>query len=111
MAAYRKKVGGANKEPWRVRRQAENQALLIAYLKAHPCVDCKESDPVVLTFDHVRGKKSFHVANMLASGRNWKTILAEIEKCDVRCFNCHMRRTAKQRGWRKMLEEAPEMQS
>jgi len=102
MKAYRKRLGGATHEPWRIRRLAENRALLLAYLQKHPCVDCSEDDPVVLTFDHVRGQKSFHVANMLASARNWASIFAEIQKCDVRCFNCHMRRTAKQRGWKKL---------
>ena len=104
IAAYRKRLGGAHKEPWRIRRQAENLDHLTTYLRNHPCADCGEPDPVVLTFDHVRGEKKYHIANMLASGRPWQKILAEIEKCDVRCFNCHMRRTASQRGWRKALK-------
>jgi hypothetical protein len=31
----------------------------------------------------------------------WSRVLLEIEKCDVRCANCHRRRTAQQYGWRK----------
>jgi hypothetical protein len=63
------------------------------YLSTHPCVDCGESDPIVLTFDHVRGEKSNDIANMIGAGRVLETIAAEIEKCEVRCFNCHAIRT------------------
>jgi hypothetical protein len=31
----------------------------------------------------------------------WRRVLVEIEKCDVRCANCHRKRTAQQFGWRK----------
>jgi hypothetical protein len=65
---------------------------LIEFLADHPCVDCSESDPIVLEFDH-RGDKLFNISNGLRD-RNWQTVLAEMEKCDVVCANCHRRRTA-----------------
>jgi hypothetical protein len=73
------------------------------YLRTHACVDCGESDPLVLDFDHRDGVQKLEtVAFLRARGRRdeW---LAEIEKCDVRCSNCHHRRTAKQFGWTKLL--------
>jgi len=29
----------------------------------------------------------------------WGTILKEINKCVVRCANCHLRKTAQEEGW------------
>jgi hypothetical protein len=77
----------------RVARQ--RQALLLEILRGHPCADCGETDPLVLEFDHL-SDKAFNVCSGLAD-RNWETILAEIEKCEVVCANCHRRRTARRR--------------
>tara|TARA_R110000824_G_scaffold78261_1_gene197681 strand:+ start:72 stop:434 length:363 start_codon:yes stop_codon:yes gene_type:complete len=53
------------------------------------CVDCGESNPIVLEFDHVRGKKKMCVSNMISQSYSFKTIQEEIDKCEVRCANCH----------------------
>lgn len=67
------------------------------YLLAHPCVDCRESDIRCLEFDHRDpSTKVCAVSKMISDQRAWPDILAEIEKCDVRCANCHRRRTAEQ---------------
>ena len=68
------------------------------YFESYPCIDCGESDPVVLEFDHVRGVKAGNLSRMVRE-RPWPVILAEIEKCDVRCANCYRRRTARHQGW------------
>ena len=75
----------------------ENQQKIIAYLKQHPCVDCGETDIVVLQFDHVRGKKRTEIGKMISY--SWESILIEIAKCEVRCANDHLRKTAKQQGF------------
>lgn len=73
-----------------------NLLLLWEYLEKHPCVDCGETDPIVLEFDHVKDKK-YNVANMMKL--SWETISAEVSKCVVRCANCHRRKTATEFGW------------
>ena len=77
-----------------------NTALLLDYLLKHPCLDCGESNPLVLEFDHVRGIKIKDVSRMIQEKWSWKAIEAEIAKCVVRCANCHRRKTAYQQNWR-----------
>ena len=85
-------------------RRAETRRNLIEYLLVHPCIDCGEADIVVLEFDH-RGEKTADVSTY-ANGRTWNTVLKEIEKCDVRCANCHRRETAR-RTWSKRRGSRP----
>lgn len=83
-----------NVQRWKARYRLEIRAKLIQYLRAHPCVDCGETDIRVLEFDHIRGEKEYGIAGTLRQGYSWDTILQEIAKCEVRCANCHARRTA-----------------
>ena len=73
---------------------------VVEYLKEHPCVDCGEDDPIVLQFDHVRGIKKDCIGRMVSGAYAWATISREIDKCEVRCANCHCRKTAKERNWK-----------
>ena len=74
------------------------QKFVFEYLLEHSCVDCGETDPIVLEFDHVRGEKIATIS-YLVSVCNIEKIREEIEKCEVRCANCHRRRTAEVGGW------------
>jgi len=90
----KKQAAASNKK----RREA-HRAMVLAYLQTHPCVDCGESDPVVLEFDHRNpSEKSFCIGQGVAQTWRQEVIEAEIAKCDVRCANCHRRRTARQRA-------------
>lgn len=73
------------------------RTLVRAYLREHSCVDCGESDLRVLEFDHVRGKNA-EISILVSTGQRWAVISAEIAKCEVRCANCHRRRTVRQIG-------------
>lgn len=66
-------------------------------------MDCGENDPIVLDFDHIdENDKSYSISDMLKQRFAWSKIELEIKKCEVRCANCHRRRTAKQFAWYKL---------
>ena len=103
MPTYHHEHYSANKERYIEASHQRKTALalertirLIEFFETHPCVDCGETDPIVLEFDHLRDK-SFSVAQQLTN-RSWEDIAAEMEKCEVVCANCHRRRTATRRG-------------
>lgn len=107
-AAYRRTHYLANKPDYIRRavvqvnaRRDENRREVMVYLASHPCVDCGIQNPVVLEFDHRdRMQKLTEVSRLIVS-RRWPRVLAEIEKCDVRCINCHRRKTGREFGWAK----------
>jgi hypothetical protein len=59
------------------------------YKKSHPCVDCGNPDFRVLEFDHVTNDKEIDISQTISAGWSEVRILSEIEKCEVRCANCH----------------------
>ena len=76
---------------------------VLQYLQEHPCVDCGEDDVVVLEFDH-RGDKENLISQLMFNG-TLTTVQKEVAKCDVRCANCHRRKTAKDFSWWKHLAQ------
>lgn len=61
------------------------------------CADCGyNAHAEALDFDHVRGEKSFTISE--CTGKGYDKLLAEVEKCDVVCANCHRVRTKERRG-------------
>lgn len=81
-------------------RRQRTRDWLLEYLKTHPCVDCGETDLVVLEFDHVKGVKSFQIGDAISKGINLKRVQDEVGKCEVRCANCHRIKTYKEAGFR-----------
>lgn len=91
---------------WTSSRKIKNRKLAWEYLRKNPCVDCGECDPIVLEFDHIRGEKRLAVSAMI-EGYSWEEVQREIDKCVVRCANCHRRKTAKERKHYAYLELQP----
>ena len=88
-------------------RTAANREQLRTYLQAHPCIDCGETDLRVLDFDHRDRALKRGVVSRMVFRVSWKRLQQEIELCDVRCANCHRRRTAQQLGyWSALPDEA-----
>lgn len=73
------------------------------YLETHSCVDCGESRLACLDLDHVRDKKA-PVSKLVAAGYSIPTVQKELDKCEVRCANCHRVKTAREQGWWKCDE-------
>ena len=90
-------------EQYRERKRKNKAALLLRtrtiiynHLSTHPCVDCGEKEIVKLSFDHVRGKKEFNISDALRRNYSVEKLEFEIDKCDIRCHNCHFTKTAYQ---------------
>jgi hypothetical protein len=75
-----------------------NRQFIYDYLKANHCVDCGETNPIVLEFDHKDPDlKLFNLGD--SKSYSLDKIKNEITKCDVVCANCHRVRTAKTYNW------------
>jgi hypothetical protein len=67
------------------------------YLTTHNCVDCGEKDILVLEFDHKdRNSKVGDINTIIKTYGSLKKVKDEISKCDIRCANCHRRKTARE---------------
>lgn len=75
-----------------------NREIIQGVLLNSRCVDCHTRDHIVLQFDHRDpALKAFNISQ--AQHVHPRALLDEIAKCDIRCANCHVRRTAVQFNW------------
>ena len=96
----------------KLHRKRVSYRMIIEHYFSKGCVDCGEKDVRVLEFDHVRGvKRRFKnrrgegVAYLVRCGYAWPSIKKEIDKCEVRCCNCHKLKTFKQFNYLKDLQD------
>ena len=66
----------------------------MGYLRGAMCLDCGESDLVVLDFDHI-GPKRGTVISLALQEHSIDSLMQEIDECAVRCANCHRRQTVR----------------
>lgn len=78
-----------------------NKQFVVDHLKLNCCIDCGESDIVLLDFDHIDTSTKISSVSDLIRGGSMERLETEMSKCEVRCVSCHRRRTAKQFNWYK----------
>lgn len=72
--------------------EARNMAHMRDTMVRSGCVDCGVDDLLILEFDHVKGKTA-SVPILGRGGCSLERLREEIARCEVRCANCHRRRT------------------
>ena len=85
----------ANKAKVAAKKERKRQRLreLVRAAKDRPCADCGVRYPYyVMDLDHVDGEKAMIVSKLVNFGAVGR-VLAEIEKCEAVCANCHRIRT------------------
>ena len=84
-------------------RRERNRQFVYDILRQSECVDCGDNRPEVLQFDHQRDKH-FDINAGVHNRYGLAKLRAEIEKCEIRCANCHAIRTARMQGWYRRLQ-------
>jgi hypothetical protein len=79
----------------RVKKRQDATLAFLRDLRRVPCDDCRKMfQPHMMDFDHRDpGKKLFTIAGGHALLMSRAGLIAEIEKCDIVCANCHALRT------------------
>lgn len=91
----------ARKRERGLRAYAEFRIWIDKIKVAAGCIDCGwNEDPAALDFDHRDPTLKTFVMSRAAT-RTRESVLAEIEKCDVRCARCHRVRTARKQDLSK----------
>ena len=99
---YRKQHYQDNKQKY-IDKAAKNKdtyrSEYYVWLSTKSCIDCGNSDIRVLEQDHL-GDKLFNIATMVGLVP-LKTLMKELNKCEIVCANCHRIRTVTRGGWSK----------
>ena len=98
LAHYKLAFGEDGQMQFASARMAPDRRNIRKRLSEAACVDCGLADPLLLQFDHVESKTK-DIASLVRSACSSQRLINELNKCEVRCANCHRRRTAIHGGW------------
>jgi hypothetical protein len=71
----------------------------IKVLKKYPCKNCGEKNINVLQFDHIDPKtKKEEISKMVKRNAPIEEIKQEMRKCQILCFNCHVKKSLEDRA-------------
>lgn len=86
----------------RVRAICRNKEIVKSFLSKSSCTDCKLTDWRLLEFDHLpQFTKVIDISKMISTGKSARSLVNEIDKCEVVCANCHRLRTyIRSNSWR-----------
>ena len=103
-AAASKRHYEANKEKIKARTRVRNKSQkkknknFVRWVKSRSCcVDRGGGRTINIDFDHVVGEKIMNISDMSRTSYSREKIMEEMDKCEVRCSNCHRIATAKRR--------------
>jgi hypothetical protein len=90
---YQRRWLAKNKELQKARNKANRDqklSILRQYKVEKGCKQCGERHPACLHFHHRNKEDKQHgITEMISQARSIKSIMSEIEKCDILCANCH----------------------
>lgn len=87
-----------------VKNRALRMRVWLSNYKTERGCSCGEKHPAVLQFHHRDpNEKEIDISKALFNGWSQKRLLSEIEKCDVKCANCHLKL-----HWKGLPNEAPQ---
>jgi hypothetical protein len=91
-----------NYNNYRRERRQNLRNYIYNHFKNNSCIDCGESRIACLQFDHVDPTlKKYNISAFPKTRGSIKSLQLEIDKCVVRCANCHAVKTANDLGWYK----------
>lgn len=82
---------------YRKDRYADMKKKMVAYLGG-ACTSCGSCDLRSLQIDHVDHKSKTFEVNVKAWCMSWKRLQPELDKCQLLCQKCHVRKTILERG-------------